>query len=261
MKQLLFLLAAGGLALAANAKNVAKKVEGAPPPANQESAVAALGSIKGNVVFDGERPEPKADIKPTEKESAGCHHTGEYVVRDESLRIDDKGGVADVVLSIEVAGAKIEVPKDAVIFDQKGCTFTEHVKVVPIGALVRFANSDETNHNIHLYAKKNEAVNKNIAGGQSFDLKLDKSEVVEVKCDIHTWMRGYVVVTEASHWDISGLDGTFEIKDLPAGTYKVNVWHPELGKSSTEIVVEAGKETAAEVKVGAKKEGGERRKR
>jgi hypothetical protein len=75
-------------------------------------------------------------------------------------------------------------------------------------------------------------------------------------------MKGYLVVTEATHWATSGADGSFKIAGLPPGDYEISTWHEELGKGKTVAVkVEAGKEATLEHPVSAeKKAGGGRRK-
>jgi plastocyanin len=222
-----------------------------------------LGSISGKVVWDGEKPaaKPDFDIKP--EQSTGCkHHEGALDKRDETLLIDDKGGVANVVLTITVAGAKAPIPTEPVHFDQEGCRFHPHVAVVPVGAAVRFLNSDDTNHNIHTYAKKNTGMNKNVAPAGTLDQVLDKAEVIDIKCDIHPWMKGYVVVTDATHWATSAADGSFKIVGLAPGEYELSWWHEELGKGKTALVkVEAGKEAMLEHKVSAEKKAGGARRR
>jgi plastocyanin len=245
MLTLSLLLAAGALA-------------GEPTKANDD-----FGSIAGKITWEGERPAPKPDIDIKEEASKGCKHGAEGMdKRDESLLIDANGGVANVVLTIEVAGAEKKIPAEPIEFDQEGCRFHPHVAVVPVGATLRFANSDETNHNIHTYPKKNEPINKNVAAAGTLDQVLAKAEVIDIKCDIHPWMKGYVVVTDATHWAVSGADGSFKITGLPPGEYELSWWHEELNKGKTaKVKVEAGKEATLNQTVSAeKKAGGGRRK-
>jgi plastocyanin len=216
-----------------------------------------VGSISGKVVWEGERPAPRPDLDIKAEATAGCHDADTMDKTDESLLIGEQGGVANVVLTIEVAGAEKKVPAEPIVFDQEGCRFHPHVAVVPVGATLRFANSDETNHNVHTYAKKNDSINKNVAAAGTLDQVLTKAEVIDVKCDIHPWMKGYVVVTDATHHAVTKPDGSFEITGLPAGDYELAWWHEELGKGKTEKVkVEAGKAATLEHKVSAEKKAG-----
>jgi plastocyanin len=220
-----------------------------------------FGTVSGRVTWEGEKPAPKDFAKPDEKATVGCKHDA-MVMKDESLLIDDKGGVANVVLALTVAGAAPKVPAEPIEIDQIGCHFTPHVVVVPVGGTLRFANSDETNHNIHTYPKKNTAINKNVAAAGTSDQLLDKAESFEIKCDIHPWMKAHVVVTDATSWAVSAADGSFKITGVPPGEYELSWWHEELGKGKTEKVkVEAGKEAKLDHKVSAEKKAGGARRR
>jgi len=41
------------------------------------------------------------------------------------------------------------------------------------------------------------------------------------------------------YYAITGLEGTFAIPDLPAGTYRIKAWHPILGEQVQEVTVAA----------------------
>src|ERR1051326_3402621 len=119
------------------------------------------GSISGHILWEGDRPAPKPDLPVDDKAITGCKHGPEGMdKKDDSVMIDDKGGVANVVLTITVDGMEKKAPTEPVKLDQQGCRFHPHVVVVPAGGTLRFANSDDTNHNIHTYPRKNDAINK-----------------------------------------------------------------------------------------------------
>jgi plastocyanin len=220
-----------------------------------------LGSISGKITWEGDAPAARPDIKIDEKASVGCVHDA-MSYKDETLLIDSKGGIANVVLMIEADGVERKVPSEPIVLDQRGCHFEPHVIVVPMGATLRFSNSDETNHNIHTYAKKNQSVNKNVAAAGSMEQKLDKAEVIDIKCDIHPWMKGYVVVTDATHFATTTADGSFKIAGLPPGDYTISYWHEELGKGKTaSVTVEGGKDTSLVHKLSAKKKSRKGRRR
>ena len=232
-------------------------------PAALPSKGDEVGSVSGRVIWEGERPAPKPDLVMEEKASVGCkHHEGGIGKKDDTLMISEAGGVANVVLTLEIAGQKPAVPAEPVVLDQMGCRFHPHVVVVPVGGTLRFANSDETNHNIHTFSKKNNPINKQVAANGSLDLLVDKAEPIEIKCDVHTWMKSYAIVTDATKWTLSAEDGSFKLDGLPPGEYELSWWHEELGKGKTEKVkVEAGKDTVLEHKVSAEKKAGGARRR
>ena len=64
---------------------------------------------------------------------------------------------------------------------------------------------------------------------------VDKAGVVTLSCSTHTWMRGYLYVSEELS-AASGADGRFRLDGVPAGTYTLKVWHEAL-KVATPVKV------------------------
>ncbi len=217
--------------------------------------------VAGKVSFEGDRPEVKP-LAVDAKAAEGCSHGDAKVSdRDEKLLIDKDGGIANVVIMLKVEGATAKPAEKPLVLDQKTCRFEPHVTVIPVGTTVEFANSDSVSHNVHTYAKKNEPMNKTIPAGAKETQKLDLVDQIEIKCDIHPWMNGWLVVTDTPHFAVSGPDGSFSVAGVPAGTHKVDYWHESLGRGTGEVVVkEDGTADALALKMGAKKEGGGRRR-
>ncbi len=217
-------------------------------------SVAADGKVTGHVKFDGTPPELKP-LAITDEQAKGCCPPGKQVnSKDPQLLVDSSAGIANVVVTIEVPGAKVEVPKDALHIDQHECTFEPHVQVVPAGGKLVFLNSDQVSHNVHTYSEKNDQFNQTIAPGSKEERVLAKGEKFQVKCDIHPWMSSYVFVSETPYYAITKADGSFEIKGLKPGKYKLELWHEKLGKAKAEVVVkDDGTSDPVEVKMGEKK--------
>ena len=203
-----------------------------------QGAGAAGGGISGAVLFKGTAPKPKK-LKVT-KDKRRCDKSPKF---DESLVVKD-GKLANVVVYIAdvKGGKKMEVK--GVTFDQNGCQYMPHVLAVPAGAEVTILNPDKVLHNIHTYSKVNKPMNRaQPKFKKKLKVKFDKPEIMEVKCDVHGWMAGWIFVAGNPYYSVTGEDGAFSLTDLPAGKYKVEIWHEKLGKQTKEVEVKAG-ETA-----------------
>jgi len=216
---------------------------------------------EGKASFEGEKPEVKPlDIAP--EKAQGCTAEGQSMnTTDRSLLISENGGIANVVITVAVDGVEVEVPEEPFHLDQTQCRFEPHVVVIPAGATVEYLNSDTVSHNVHTYPKKNDAMNKTIAAGSKEAQTYDKTDQIEIKCDIHPWMNSYLVVTDSAFYAVTAADGSFSIAGLPEGTHKVAYWHEKLGKGKADLTVKAdGSAEPLEIKLGAKKSGGRRRR-
>ncbi|MEM7516488.1 MAG: carboxypeptidase regulatory-like domain-containing protein [Planctomycetota bacterium] len=230
--------------------------------ANPVEAGLAAGTVTGSVTFEGDKP--KMDPLAINADAAkGCAEEGHEVdPTDRSLMLSEKGGIANAVVTVSVKGAEVKVPEEPVVLDQKACRYEPHVLVLPVGATVRYGNSDTVSHNVHTYAGRNESLNKTVAPGSKEEQKLEKKDNIEVKCDIHPWMNSYIVVTDDPYVAITDAEGNFSVEGVPAGKHKVNVWHEKLGKAKGEVTVaEDGTVEAIEIKMGAEKKKGKGKRR
>ena len=48
---------------------------------------------------------------------------------------------------------------------------------------------------------------------------------IQYKCTIHGWMTGYVRIFDHPYYAVTDEDGKFEIKNAPAGKYRIVYWH------------------------------------
>jgi hypothetical protein len=71
--------------------------------------------------------------------------------------------------------------------------------------------------------------------------------IVRFGCDVHPWMRGWLVVLDHARAAVSDAQGAFAIHDVPPGTYTAAVWHETLGRSERPVTVTAGGTARVEV--------------
>jgi plastocyanin len=206
--------------------------------AYEGGAVKDGGTISGTVKFKGNAPAPKKLDVGKDKEV--CDKAPKL---DMSLVV--KGGnLVNAVVSITdiKKGKKMDTKK--VVLDQKGCEYHPHVLAFAAGTPVEILNPDGILHNVHSYSKANSPFNlAQPKFKKAMNVKIEKPEAIEVKCDVHGWMHGWLVATPSPYFAVTDDSGSFKLTDVPAGTYTVEVWHETLGKTSQKVTVK-GKEEA-----------------
>ncbi len=78
---------------------------------------------------------------------------------------------------------------------------------------------------------------------KKMNAKFDQPEIVKATCDAHAWMQGWIVVAEHPYYAVTGSDGSFKLTNVPAGSYKLRVWHETLGEVTKEVTTKPGEET------------------
>jgi plastocyanin len=239
MKRVLGILVGAAVALATGAAGAAYQVV----------EVKDGGSISGTVKLSGTAPAVKAIDVTKDKEV--CGKSGRLV--EEALLVGSKGGIQYAVVSVTGVAKGKKWASERFTFDQKNCRFDPHVLVVKAGAPVDVLNSDGILHNLHTYSDKNAAFN---VAMPKFKKKLEKSfaapEMIRVACDAHSWMAGWIVVSESPYTVVTDADGNFKLGDVPPGTYKVEIWHEKLGMVTKEVTVKAKEDSKLGVDLAVK---------
>ena len=205
------------------------------------------GSISGTVKFKGTAPAPKKLEVSKDKEVCG------KTPKVEQSLVVNNGNLANAVVTITdiKTGKKIDAKK--VTLDQKGCEYQPHVLAFPVGTTVEILNPDGILHNVHSYSKVNSPFNlAQPKFKKTLDVKIDKPEAIEVKCDVHGWMQGWLVATESPYVAVTDNSGNFKLPDVPAGTYTMEVWHEKLGKNTQKVTVKAKEDAKVNFEVAGK---------
>jgi len=214
---------------------------------------AYAGTIKGVVKFAGDKiPRPK--MININKDEGVC---GKGERPSDVLLIAKKNkGVKNAVVTIKniKTNKKAMAPKGKLQFVQEKCQFSPRVLIIPVGTEFEILNKDPLTHNLHTFGKENATINR----GQPKTVPVIKHsfevpERIKAKCDIHKWMQGWFIVVDNPYTSISGTDGSFSLKNVPPGTYTVQVWHEALGSQTQEVTVKGDEEVQAAFKLKEKK--------
>lgn len=139
-------------------------------------------------------------------------------------------GNANMVVSIEVPGAKLDPPAKHPVMDQKDMKFVPHLMVVQKGTTVDFRNSDPVNHNV--FSPDHEAYNLGTwTQGQTRSYTFKNAGAYTQLCSLHPEMEGYIVVVDTPYYAVTDKDGKFTIDNVPDGHFDVDVWGSKLRKS------------------------------
>ncbi len=129
-----------------------------------------------------------------------------------------------------------------VTIGQRNMRFDPDLIVVPVGSTVQFPNEDPIFHSVFSLSRAKPFDLGFYPRGQSRTVKFDRSGIVQVYCHIHAGMYAAIVVTSSPWYGKPSEDGSFAFDDVPAGRYKVMVWHKVAGLHQTEIdVPQSGK--------------------
>ncbi len=208
------------------------------------------GVISGKVAFTGTAPEPK---KIDMSQDAQCASKNPNATTEEL--VVKNGKVENVFVYIKdgttADGKKITeltfpAPASAVVLDQNGCHYKPHVLGIQTGQKLSITNSDPTTHNIHPTPKVNPEWNQTQAQGAApIEKTFNRAEVlIPVKCNQHPWMKAYIGVTKNPYYAVTKEDGSYEIKNVPPGSYTVVAWQ-EKGPQEKTMQVTVGPKASA----------------
>lgn len=115
-------------------------------------------------------------------------------------------------------------PAGRYILLQKNRTFTPHLQVVPVGAVVQFPNADPFFHNVF-----------SLFDGKRFDLGLyeagttksvafTREGVSYIFCNIHPEMSAVIISLSTPLYGIADSHGLIRIANVPSGDYHLELW-------------------------------------
>jgi hypothetical protein len=204
------------------------------------------GTIKGQVVFGGDKIPPRKEIKVTvdQKHCLADNDTANLkdgTILDEAVLINPKNkGLKNVFVwlindpknKLPIHPDLMKFPKQ-VIIDQPACMFFPRALAMREGQEFVVTNTAPVQHNIRWIGdgENNQGGNVTIKPGGKAEVKDLKAQrlPLPLECNIHGWMKGRLAVFNHPYYAITDDDGNFTIKDAPVGTYNIMIYHEEFG--------------------------------
>ena len=158
--------------------------------------------------------------------------------------------VANAVVSVD--SGRQGTPVAAEIY-QKDRAFHPHVLVVPVGSSVDFPNRDNTQHHVYSFSPAKTFNIELYADRPAAPIVFDKPGIVELGCNIHDHMQGFVVVTDTADTGRTDTSGkvTLSLDTLPSegsqGTVTLEIWHPRLPDNTRPVTREIERDSESAI--------------
>jgi plastocyanin len=151
---------------------------------------------------------------------------------------------ADAAVYVDTIQGKTFPPPTAhANMDQKGLQFVPHVLPVVVGTTVDFLNSDSVLHNVFTPDACADHFNLGTwPQGQTKNFTFKKACFAALLCRVHPEMEGFVAAVPTPYFAVTSPNGSYQIKDVPDGTYTVKVWHPKLKAATKSVTVKGATE-------------------
>ncbi len=192
---------------------------------------AGWGSLKGRILLEGTPPK----LTPLDASKDPFCQMKKPV--NEEIVVGKNNALVNAVVYLRVASGapKVEINpeyeaayKKPVELDNKNCAFHPHVTMVRVGQMLDIKNSDPVGHNTNVAVF---SFNQVIPAGATVPVKASVASPLptQVACNIHPFMKGWILSLDHPYMTVAGDDGTFEIKDIPVGEHEFQFWHEAAG--------------------------------
>lgn len=171
-----------------------------------------------------------------------CHQTGSSRAVSQQVVADSAGNLANVVVFVkDFPGDYIVAtpPSAPATLAQKGCMYDPHVVALRAGQTLEIANQDQTTHNLLALPEQNPKFNRSeTPGAAPIDVAFAIPELaIPLRCNVHPWMKSYVFVFGHPYFAVTAADGSFELKNLPPGTYTIAAWQELYGTREATVTI------------------------
>jgi len=190
----------------------------------QVVAVEDGGTIKGTVKWQGALPHLVAS--EINRDPQICDPLGQKRRDLERLLVAPNGGVANTVVFLRniTRGKAMDLPASRRFLNQKTCRYEPHILLVPLDATLTVKSNDPLLHTVQMTGNADYNL-PFTADGQVIDRPMVREGTVDLRCNVHVWMNGEMIVAPHPYYTVTDADGNFQLTQVPPGDYEIVAWH------------------------------------
>jgi hypothetical protein len=187
----------------------------------------AIGAVRGRVTISGDAP-PLVPEMVAKLPAEGCPRAHE--LHRKLYRQGAERTLADVLVTVTEYQGYIRPATDVVRVEMKGCAFDGRVLAMTFGQRFDVFNLDAQPYMPRLAGTPSYALRVAMPGGRPVPILAPRAGEYMLVEETRDYMRADVYVLNYPTFDVTGLDGEFQISGIPVGDVKVTVYAPALGK-------------------------------
>lgn len=121
-----------------------------------------------------------------------------------------------------------------------GKRFVPRVAITTPGSEVAFPNQDHILHNVFSVTPGNLFDTGTYEPGDSPKVRVRQTGLVKLYCNVHHQMNAFLWVVDTPWASVLDGSGNLRFANLPAGRYRLRLWHPEAGEQSWTVQIGTG---------------------
>lgn len=149
---------------------------------------------------------------------------GRIELVNSKLKSRDAGGVV-IWLKPADGSTPRSSTKQRKVINQRDKRFLPHIVAVEVGSEIDFPNEDPYFHNVFSIFNGRRFDLGLYASGETRPVNFNRPGISYIFCNIHPKMSAIVISLDTPYFAVSDNAGGFAINNVPAGDYRLNIWH------------------------------------
>jgi hypothetical protein len=220
-------------------------------PENKPAYAGPTGSVRGTITVTGDAaPVATAHLQQIKGNCPEARESYGHVFREGMLR-----ALADVLVAVTGYDGYVPAKEPKQVISARGCAFSTRTIALTFGQTLDIVSKDREAYVPNLLGSHMKAQLLALPGGVGSTVYPPEPGHYVLTDDIKLFMMADVFVVKFSTYDVTGLDGKYEISGIPTGKARISALLPATGavvEKDIEIKAGAPLELALEIPFDAK---------